>query len=163
MVLFHLFFLLCTTIRPKIRVLIDLFLLFAHDHSTKMYGPLSYILPLCTIIRPKTRVLIDLFLLFVQDYSTKIRVQCYSLIYSFHNCANISYAIFMAALPLYFVRYTHVQYCPCISYAIFMTIWSLSPGLSPQNCLYFQGFRRSKLFSAGFVVWPRNLYLRGVQ
>ena len=36
MVLFHLIFLLCTTIRPKIRVHTDLFLLFAHDHSTKL-------------------------------------------------------------------------------------------------------------------------------
>ena len=44
MFLFHLLFLLCTTIRPRIMVLIDLFLLFAHGHSTKMYGPLSFIL-----------------------------------------------------------------------------------------------------------------------
>ena len=78
---------------------------FTNDHSTKMYGPLSYILPLCTIIRPKIRVLINLSFLFVHDYSTKIRVRSYSLICSFLNCANISYAIFMAALPLYFVRY----------------------------------------------------------
>ena len=44
MVLFHLIFLLCTTIRPKIRVHTDLFLLFAHDHSTKVYDSLSFIL-----------------------------------------------------------------------------------------------------------------------
>ena len=44
MVLFRLFFLLCTTIRPKNRALIDLFLLCAHDHSTELYGPLSFIL-----------------------------------------------------------------------------------------------------------------------
>ena len=50
---FHLFFLLCTTIRPKIRVLIDLFLLFVRDHSTEIYDPLSFILSL------------------VHDYSTK--------------------------------------------------------------------------------------------
>ena len=43
MVLFHLFFLLSTTIRPKIKVHTDLFLLFLHDHSTKVYGPLSFI------------------------------------------------------------------------------------------------------------------------
>ena len=34
------------TIRPKIGVVIDLFLLFAHDHSTKLYGLLSFILSL---------------------------------------------------------------------------------------------------------------------
>ena len=91
MVLFHLIFLLCMTIQPKIRVLIDLFLLFAHDHSTKLYGPLSFILSLfCarpfdqklgssliyffylyTTIRPKIRVLINLIFLFVHDHSTK--------------------------------------------------------------------------------------------
>ena len=76
MVLFHLIF---TTIRPKIKVLIDLFLLCAHDLSTKMYDPLSFILSLfCawpfdqklmssliylfylyTTIRPKIKVLTD--------------------------------------------------------------------------------------------------------
>ena len=61
MVLFHLFFLFCTTIQPKIRSLIDLFLLFAGDHSTKIYDPLSFILSLSTTIRPKIRVLIYLF------------------------------------------------------------------------------------------------------
>ena len=40
------FFYLYTTIRPKMRVLIDLLLLFAHDHSTKLHGPLSFILSL---------------------------------------------------------------------------------------------------------------------
>ena len=42
MVLFHLIFLLSTTILPNIRVHTDLFLLFAHDHSTKVYSPLSF-------------------------------------------------------------------------------------------------------------------------
>ena len=35
---------LCTTIRPKTRVLVNLLILFSHDHSTKLYGPLSVIL-----------------------------------------------------------------------------------------------------------------------
>ena len=117
MVLFHLFFLLCTTIQPNIRVIIDLFLLFAHDHSTKMYGPLPYILSLCTIIRPKIRVLINLFLLFVHDHSTKISGHSYSLIYFSLSGANISYTVFMAVLTLY-----SCQYCPYISYAIFMAM-----------------------------------------
>ena len=43
---FHLMFLLYVIIRPKIRVLIDLFLLWAHDYSTKINGPLSFILSL---------------------------------------------------------------------------------------------------------------------
>ena len=43
MVLFHLFFLLCTTIWAKIRVIIDLFRLFANDSLTKIFGALSFI------------------------------------------------------------------------------------------------------------------------
>ena len=46
MVLFHLLFVLCTTIRLKIRSLIDLFCLFAHNHVAKVYDPLSLILSL---------------------------------------------------------------------------------------------------------------------
>ena len=70
-VLIHLFFLLCTTIWPKTMSFIDLFLLFAHDHSTKIYEPLSFILYLCRTIRPKIRVQIDLFLLFLHEHLTK--------------------------------------------------------------------------------------------
>ena len=102
MVLFHLFcFLLCTTIRLKITVLItNLFQLYAHDISTKTCDPLSFVFFLgsSTIssfhfhmtvrpkymvlyhvffllwktIRPRVRVLNDLFILFVHDHSTKI-------------------------------------------------------------------------------------------
>ena len=90
-VLFHLFFLLWTTIRPKIRSLIHLFLLFPHDHSTKIYDPLSffffffaqpfgqklgstliyYLFYLYTTIRPKIRIFINLFILFVHNHPTK--------------------------------------------------------------------------------------------
>ena len=71
MVLFNLIFHLCTTIQPKIMVLIDLFLLCAHGHSTEMYGPVSYILSFVHDHSTKTRVLTDLFLLFAQDHLTK--------------------------------------------------------------------------------------------
>ena len=33
---------ICTTIRPKFRVPTDLIILYAQDHSTKIYGPLSF-------------------------------------------------------------------------------------------------------------------------
>ena len=94
-----------------------LYLLFAQDHSTKMYSPLSYIFPLCTVIRRKIWVFINLFYLFVHHHSTKIRSHSYSVVYSFHNCANISYAKFKAVLPLY-----SCQYCPYIWYAILIAI-----------------------------------------
>ena len=108
MVLFHLFFLLCTIIQPKIwvfiinsifylcttirlkiRVLNDLFLLFALDHSTKLHVIFHYsffsaqpfdqklgstsihVFHLYTTIWPKIRVLINLILLFVHDHLTK--------------------------------------------------------------------------------------------
>ena len=71
-VLFHLLFPLCTTIRPRLRVFTDLFLLFAHDHLTEMCRPLSFILSFVYDHSTKIRVLIDLFLLFVHDHSTKL-------------------------------------------------------------------------------------------
>ena len=59
----------------------------------------------CTTIRPKIRVLTNSIFLFAHDHSTKVRGDSYSLIYSFINCANISFALFLAVLPLHFVRY----------------------------------------------------------
>ena len=81
------FFYLYTTIRPKYIVLFDLFFL------------------LCMSIRSKIRVFIILFRLFVLENSIKTRNHSYFLIYSFQNCANILYAMFMVVLPLYFVHY----------------------------------------------------------
>ena len=72
MVLFHLCFLLCTTIRPRLRILTDLFLLFAHDHMTEVYGPLAFILSFVYDHITKIKVLIDLFFLFVHDHSAKL-------------------------------------------------------------------------------------------
>ena len=38
----------------------------------------------------------------------------------------------------------------------------LGSGLSPQNCLYLQGFRGPKLLNGCLVVWPSNLCLRRI-
>ena len=38
---------MCTSIRPEFRVPTDLFLLFAHEQSTKIYGPLSFFFFFC--------------------------------------------------------------------------------------------------------------------
>ena len=72
MVLFHLFFLLCTTNRPKVRVLIDLFRVFPHDHSIEIYGPPSVILSFVHDHSTKTQGLTDLCISFAHDLSTKI-------------------------------------------------------------------------------------------
>ena len=72
MVFFHLIFLFCTTIRPKIRVLIGLFF-YVHATIRPKYMVLFHLFFLLnTTIRPKIKVHIDLFLLFVHDHSTKI-------------------------------------------------------------------------------------------
>ena len=39
----------------------------------------------------------------------------------------------------------------------------LESGLSPQSCLYFQGFWGSKLLNGCFVVWQSDPYLRGIE
>ena len=98
------------TLRPNIRFLIDLFPLFAHNHWTKIFYSFSFILSFYTSIQPKLKVLIDLFLLFAHNHSTKFRGHSYSLIFSFLNYANISFAIIIVALPLYFVNYIHVSH-----------------------------------------------------
>ena len=95
----------CTIIQTKIRVLIDLFLLFAYNHSAKIYDRLSFITSLCTIIRSKIRVLISFFFYLYTTIQPRLgRSHSYSLIYYFLNYANISFSIFTAVLPLYFVR-----------------------------------------------------------
>ena len=72
MVFFHLIFLFCTTIRPKIRVLIDLFF-YVHATIRPKYMVFFYLFILSnTTIRPKIRVHTDLFLLFVHHHSTEI-------------------------------------------------------------------------------------------
>ena len=109
MVLFHLFFLLCSIIRPRLRILTDLFLLFADDHSKKyivlfhlfsfiyyffsarlfdqkLGSSLVYLFYLYTTTWSKIRVLIDLFLLFAHNLSTKI-YYCLSFIFSL--CTSI--------------------------------------------------------------------------
>ena len=95
---------------------------------------------LCTTIRPKIRVIINLIFVFVHDHLTKVRGYSYSLIHTFLNCTNISSAVFLAVLPLRFVRYIQSSasypYISCsifmkvlllhISYAISMAIGSLN-------------------------------------
>ena len=130
----------------------------------KLVSSLIYFFYLYTTIRPKLRVLVNLIFFLVHDeHSTKVRGYSYFLIYYFLNCANISFAIFKAVLPLYFVRsiqrgaaLTLVfrtlyswKCCSYISYAMSMTIWSLHP-----PWLYLDGtdmrrssFTKSKLRS----------------
>ena len=89
MVFFYLIFLFCTTIRPKIRVLIGLFF-YVHATIRPKYMVLLHLFFLLNItigpkikihtdffylfttIRQKYMVLIDLFFLWARDHSTKI-------------------------------------------------------------------------------------------
>ena len=79
-----------TTIRPEFRFPTVLFISFAHDHSIKVHGPLSFIIsfahdhltkiydPLAFILSfahhhlTKISFLNDLFIFFAHDHSTKI-------------------------------------------------------------------------------------------
>ena len=82
------FFHLHTTIRQKYTIFFHLFFLCARSFLEKLGSSLIYFFCLYTAIQPKLG-----------------RGHSYSLIYSFLNCANISFAIFMAVLHLYFVRF----------------------------------------------------------
>ena len=107
---------ICTTIRPKIRVLIDLFLSFAQVHSAKIYDRLSFILSLSTTIRPQIRVLINYFYLHTTIWpklgvtlSPKfilfLIVPVFCLLYSWQYFPYTLYALFLEVLLLCFVRY----------------------------------------------------------
>ena len=98
---------MCTTIQLRLRVLTYLVFLYAHDHLVKTCVPLPFIITSEQDHSTKiVKVLIYIFISFVFDHSTKIRGHSYSLIYLLTNCANISYATFMAVL-IYFVNCTH--------------------------------------------------------
>ena len=108
------------TIRPKIRVFIDIYLSFAHDHSTKSYDLLSFIYSFFVHDHStKNRVLINLLFLLVHDHSTKLRV-------TLLRCANISFAIFMADNALIFLLLCFWQYCLYNSSAIFIAVLPIS-------------------------------------
>ena len=117
-------FYLSTAILPKTRVFIDLFFyLYKTIRQNYMFVFLWLIFPFCTTIRPKIRSsLINLFFLFVHDHSTKVRCHSYFLIYSFLNCANISFAILTADTAFIFRTPYLWKSCCFISYAISMAI-----------------------------------------
>ena len=110
---------------------------------------LSFILSLCTTIRPKNRVLINLLFLFVHDHLTKLGVTLtllfilfldvskFRLLYSCQILPLYFRPLFLAVLPLYFVRYIHssttyifrtlysLESCSYILYAVSMATWRL--------------------------------------
>ena len=101
------FFYLYTTIWPKIRVFIDIFLSFVDGRSTK------------------NRVLINL-LLYLHTTFDKVRGHSYYFIYSFLRCVNILFAIFMADTALIFPSLCFWQYCLYNSSTIFIVVLPIS-------------------------------------
>ena len=81
-----------TTIRPEFRVRTDLFILYGHNHSTKIYGMVFFhlISLFSTTIRPKIRVPIDLFFLCARDHSTEIYGPLLFILSFVHNHSNKS-------------------------------------------------------------------------
>ena len=100
-------FYLYRTIRPKIRVLINLIFLIVYDHSTT-----------------KIRVLINLFL-FVHGHSTKVRSHSYFFIYSFLRCADISFCYILGITSLIFRSLCFWLYWLCIWSTIFIVVLAL--------------------------------------
>ena len=73
MFLFHLIFLLHTTIEPKIRVFIDLFLSCAHNHSTEICGFLIFMISFVHGHSTKTQgTHFFFFFLYAYNYLIKI-------------------------------------------------------------------------------------------
>ena len=135
-VLFIYLFIICTRQFHLINVLINLFILFVDDHSTKLYVRLSLIyFSFLHDHSTKNQVLVNFFFVFVHDHSTKVRCHSYFLIYSFLNCANISFAILTADTAFIFRTPYLWKSCCFISYAISMAIWSLSPMCSNSPVL----------------------------
>ena len=116
MVLFHLFcFLLCTTIRLKIRILItNLFHdILLHDISSKTYNPLSFVFfslgsstissfHFHTTVRPKYMVLYHLFFLLCTTIRPRVRVLTDSFLLFVHDHSTKIYG--PLSLNLYFVH-----------------------------------------------------------
>ena len=110
---------LCATIRPRLRVLIHLIFLYAHNHLIKICGRLPFIIPFEHDHSNKViRVLIYIFISFIHDHSTKIRGHllfnlftnklCQCFVHYIHGSTYIPFIVFMVALLLYFVCYVHV-------------------------------------------------------
>ena len=110
-------------IRPKIKVLINLFLLFGNNHLTKICGPLTFSLFFCTrpfdkelgsswiyffylytTIRPKFLVLLHLAFLLHTAIWQRIRILINLFLLSVHNhstkiCGPLTFSFFFCTRP----------------------------------------------------------------
>ena len=164
MIFIHLI-LLCA--QPFDQKLESSLIFFFHLHTTarQKYMIVFHLLFLCA--RPFNQKLepslICCFFLFIHNHSTKVRGHSYSFIYSFLNCSNILFAIFMALLSLYFVcsisgsvafifRQLYSKQCyPYISYIIFMEVLLL------YFVRYSHGYMKSRPNSQWSLIMSRNL------
>ena len=64
--------LICTTIRPEFRVPTDLFILCSHDHSTKIYGLLSFIISSARPFDQKIRSTLIYFFICTRAFDQKL-------------------------------------------------------------------------------------------
>ena len=99
---------LCTTIRPKNRVLINLLFLFVHDHSTKLGVTLTLLFILFLDV-PIFRLLYSwqiLPLYFHRSVSGSTAF-IFRPLYSQQCYLYLSYTVLIGELLLYFVHYIH--------------------------------------------------------
>ena len=99
---------LCTTIRPKNRVLINLLFLFVHDHSTKLGVTLTLLFILFLDV-PIFCLLYSwqILPLYFHHSVSSSTAFIFRPLYSQQYYLYLSYTIFIGELLLYFVRYIH--------------------------------------------------------
>ena len=96
---------ICTTIRPELRGLTDLFILYAHDLFGEKYMVLFHLIfLLCTTIRPKIGVHTDLFFFCTRPFDRSIWS---SFIYSFFCVPPFDQKL--RSTLIYFSMYTTIQ------------------------------------------------------
>ena len=151
-----------TTISPKVRVLINLIYLFAHDHSTKVRG-LSYSLiyncPSCAnisfaIFMADTAFIIFLFqvvllLRFVWANSWQYYRYIFRTLYSWWHCSYISYTMSMAIWSLF--------HCACLNEEI---CWQIAAKSESHNGGAYKFTRVRQSYSVYLLILLNSVWTR---
>ena len=133
MVLFHLIFLFCMNIRPRIRARTDFFLYMYTTIRQKYMVLFHLFFLLCTTIRPKIRVFIDIFLSFAQTIRQKYMN---SLFHLFFLCARPFDQNLGSSLIYFFYLYTTIRPKLGVTLTLKFILFLIVPIFCLQYCLY---------------------------
>ena len=128
-----------TTVEPKIEVLINLFILFVHDHSTKYYGPHWFSFIICTRLFDQIIWSSFIYSFCVRPFDVKLGS---SLIYLFHLRTTIKrkyvvliHLFFLSAQPFdqkpgstliyFFYLYTTIQQKYVVLFHLFLLLCTI--------------------------------------